>query len=61
LWNRFGLKIIPKLRSVEHLEARVELTVEVATSASAALEMEIQQILSDLELGAKVVVEKDHQ
>jgi hypothetical protein len=59
LWNRFGSKIIPKLRSAEHLEARVELTVEVESSASAALEMEIQQILSDLDLGGKVIVEKD--
>lgn len=58
LWNRFGSKIIPKLRSAEHLEARVELTVEVETSTLASLEMEIQQILSDLDLGGKVVVEK---
>jgi hypothetical protein len=59
LWNRFGSKIIPKLRSAEQLQALVDLTVEVDTSASAALELEIQQILSDLDLAAKVVVEKD--
>jgi hypothetical protein len=61
LWNRFGSKIIPKLRSGEQLQARVELTVEVETSALASLEMEIQQVLSDLGLGGKVVVEKDLQ
>jgi hypothetical protein len=61
LWNRFGSKIIPKLRSAEQLQALVDLTVEVDTSASAALEMEIQQILSDLDLGGKVVVEKERK
>jgi hypothetical protein len=60
LWNRFGSKIIPKLRSANQLEARVELRIEIETSASASLEAEIQQILSDLDLGGKVVVEKDH-
>jgi len=59
LWNRFGSKIIPKLRSAERLQARVDLSVEVETSALASLEMEIQQVLSDLDLGGKVVVEKD--
>ncbi|MBI1896513.1 MAG: AAA family ATPase, partial [Acidobacteria bacterium] len=59
LWNRFGSKIIPKLRSAEQLQARVELTVEVETSALASLEMEILQVLADLDLGGKVVVEKD--
>jgi hypothetical protein len=61
LWNRFGSKIIPKLRSAEQLQARVELTVEVETAALASLEMEIQQVLADLDLGGKVVVEKDRQ
>jgi hypothetical protein len=61
LWNRFGSKIIPKLRSAEQLQARVELTVEVERAALASLEMEIRQILSDLDLGGKVVVEKDRQ
>ena len=61
LWNRFGSKIIPKLRSAEQLRAGVELTVEVEASALASLEMDIQQVLSDLDLGRKVVVEKDHR
>ena len=59
LWNRFGSKIIPKLRSAQQLQARVELTVEVEPSALASLETEIQQVLSDLDLGGKVVVEKE--
>jgi len=61
LWNRFGSKIIPKLRSAKQLQALVELTVQLDTSASAALEMEIQQILSDLDLIGKLVVEKDRR
>lgn len=61
LWNRFGSKIIPKLRSAEQLQARVELTVEVEGAALPSLETEIQQILSDLDLIGKVVVEKGYQ
>ena len=58
LWNRFGSNIIPKLRSADQLQASVELTVEVEGPALNSLEMEIQQILSDLDLGGKVAVEK---
>jgi len=36
----------------------VELTVEVESSALASLEMEIQQVLGDLDLGGKVIVER---
>jgi len=61
LWNRFGSKIIPKLRSAEQLQARVELTVEVETSALASFEMEIQQVLADLDLGGKIVVERGRE
>jgi hypothetical protein len=61
LWNRFGSKIIPKLRSAGQLQARVELSVEVETSALASLEIEIQQVLSDLDLGGKVVMEKERR
>jgi hypothetical protein len=59
LWNRFKSKIIPKLRSAEQLQARVELTVEVETSGLASLETEILQVLADLDLGGKVVVKKE--
>jgi hypothetical protein len=61
LWNRFGSKIIPKLRSANQLQAQVELMAEVEGAALASLEMEIQQILSDLDLGGKVVAEKDRE
>ena len=61
LWNRFGSKIIPKLRSAEQLQARVDLTVEVEDAALVSLEMEIQQVLADLDLGGKVVVEKERR
>jgi hypothetical protein len=59
LWNRFGSKIIPKLRSAEQIQALVELTVEVDASACASLELDIQQILSDLDLNGKVSIETD--
>jgi hypothetical protein len=59
LWNRFGQKIVPKLRSGENLQARVELTVEIAAEEVTSLESEVRQILSDLELGGALVVEKE--
>ena len=61
LWNRFGQKIVPKLRSGENLQARVELTVEIAAEGATALESEVRQLLADLELSGKVVVEKESQ
>ena len=47
--------------TVWRLQARVELSVEVEASALASLEMEIQQVLSDLNLSGKVVVEKERR
>ena len=40
-------------------QARLELTVEVEISALASLELEIHQVLADLDLGSKIVVEND--
>jgi hypothetical protein len=59
LWNRFGSKIVPKLRSAENLQARVELTVEVSPEGVTALEADLRQLLTDLELSNKIVVEKE--
>jgi hypothetical protein len=61
LWNRFGSKIVPKLRSAENLQARVELTVEVAPEGVTALESELRQLLNDLDLNDKIVIEKQSE
>ena len=54
LWNRFGSKIVPKLRSAENLQARVELTAEVSPDGVIALESEIRQLLNDLEVNDRI-------
>lgn len=58
LWNRFGSKIVPKLRSAENLQASVELTVEVASDGAGSLESDLRQVLADLELNGKIAIEK---
>lgn len=60
LWNTFGRKIVPKLRSGENLQAWVELTTEISSDGVAALESDVRQLLTDLELNGKVVVEKEN-
>lgn len=60
LWNRFGSKIVPKLRAGEHLQASVELTTEVTSEGVASLESEIRQLLADLELAGRVNIEKEN-
>ena len=58
LWNTFGRKIVPKLRSGENLQACIDLTAEITPEGAPVLESEIRQILSDLELNNRIVVEK---
>lgn len=57
IWNRLGTKLIPKLRSGQNLKAEVGFTVTVSADASKALVADINQILQDLDLAAKVTVD----
>ena len=59
LWNRFGQKIVPKLRTAGNLQARIEIAAEVAPEGVKALEAEVRQLLTDLELSDKIVVERE--
>jgi hypothetical protein len=59
LWNRFGQRIIPKLRTAGSLQTQVELTVEVLPESVASLESDVRQLLNDLELNSKIVVDKE--
>ena len=54
-----GKGCVGVLRRQRSFWVPLELTVEVEASALASLEMKIQQILADLDLGGKVVVEKE--
>lgn len=57
LWNRLGTKILPKLRSGKDLKLGINFCVTVDQNAAANLESEINQILDDLNLQGKVIVD----
>ena len=54
VWNRLGMKILPKLRAGSDLRIGVDFSVTVSADASAALEAELRQILQELGLGSAV-------
>ena len=56
-WNRFGTKVIPKLRSGTGLTAQVKLEVTVSPEAAPALLAELRHILEELGLAGGVVIE----
>jgi hypothetical protein len=57
LWNRFGTKVIPKLRSGKELAIEVKLSTELDPSAAKNLETELRQMLQDLGLTEKVRID----
>ena len=57
VWNRFGTRVLPKLRSGTDLTIGVEVSVTVAADAAAGLVGELKQALEELGLGGSVRVE----
>ena len=57
-WNRFGTRVLPKLRSGDGLSMKVECSVRVRALLAGSMETDLQQILDDLGLGDQVRVEK---
>jgi len=57
LWNRLGVKILPKLKSGTELRIGVDFSVTVDDQTAKRLEVELKQILEDLELGRRLRVE----
>ena len=56
-WNRFGTKILPKLRSGDKLSVGVEFSVSVDASQAQSVQAELQQALADLGLSDQVRIE----
>jgi len=54
LWNRFGTKLIPKLRTGAGLTAIVELSAEFNASAADSLESDIKNAIADLKLDKQI-------
>ena len=57
IWNRLGTKVLPKLRSGHGLSVGIELSVNVDAARAAAMEAELRQVLSELDLGDRVRLE----
>ena len=57
LWNRLGVKILPKLKSGTELRIGVDFSVTVDVKTASRLAAELKQILEDLELATKLRIE----
>ena len=57
-WNRFGTKVLSRLRSDDGLSIRVECLARVEATSAGGTETELQQILDDLGLSDQLRVEK---
>ena len=58
MWNRLGTKLIPKLRSGTELKAEVNFSVSLDGKAVANFESELRQILEDLGIQNRIIIEK---
>jgi hypothetical protein len=57
LWNRLGVKILPKLKSGTELRIGVDFTVTMDVVSAQRLAAELKQILEDLNIANAVTVE----
>jgi len=57
VWNRFGTRIIPKLRAGSDLKLVVDLSVTVGSQASQQMEKELQQAIDDVGLTDTIRIE----
>ena len=58
IWNRLGMKILPKLRSGEDLTVGIEFSVSVDSGVAKDMEADLRQILDDLGLGDQVLIQR---
>jgi hypothetical protein len=61
VWNRLGTKVIPKLKSGTDLKVGVDFRVKCSPGSVDTLEADLNQILNDLGLSAKVRIERGKQ
>jgi hypothetical protein len=57
LWNKVGIRLIPKLRASAQPTLGVNFVVELDSAQAANLVREMQQVLTDLELTGKIKIE----
>jgi len=54
VWNRLGVRILPKLRPLDDLRVGIELSASVSSERVESLEAELTQALRDLDLAGRV-------
>ena len=57
VWNRIGIKLLPKLRTGKELSASIEISVTVDTQSAADMVAEVKQILSVLGLTDRIRID----
>jgi hypothetical protein len=58
VWNRIGMRLLPKLRSGEDVRIEVRFGVTIKAGAVAGLEADLKQALQDLGLEDRVQVRR---
>ena len=58
VWNRLGIKILPKLQSGDNLSIGIDISVDIDGRSAGELEDELKHILKDLGLDGPVRVER---
>ena len=56
LWNRLGIKLLPKLRTGEDLKVEVDFSVRIGSANASITEAELKQVLADLNLAGQVEI-----
>jgi hypothetical protein len=54
LWNRLGVKLLPKLRSGSDLKLNVDMAVTVNSDVAGSLASDLRRLLDDLGLADKI-------
>ena len=57
MWNRIGIKLLPKLRSEKELSLDINLSVTVDSPLASNLEGDLRQVLADLGLSNRVRID----
>ena len=58
VWNRLGTRILPKLRAGDDLSVGVEFSVRLDARLAQTVETDLRRILDDLDLAARVTLER---
>lgn len=58
LWNRFGTKVLPKLKAGEKLSVGIDFSVSIKADRAEYLKSELQQIVNDLGLTNEIKIEE---